>query len=68
MTHFEQCRKHVMAYADELVDAIKARRLPEGQFEGRIRSFLDQPAYWDGDKLFLLNRALERLDGHERRP
>lgn len=66
MSRFDQCRARVLAYTDELIEAIKVGRLNASAFDGLIRSYVYQPAYDAVFRAKLVGLALTRLDGRGR--
>lgn len=62
-THWDQCRAHVLQYADALVESIKVGKLNASACEGLIGSYLQQSAYSNVNRPKLLALALERIDG-----
>ena len=63
---FQQCKEIVLAYADYLIDRIKAESLNASAFEGLVITYLAQPGFDVAFRERLLNCALTRMDGRER--
>lgn len=63
MSYFNQCKRSVLNFADGLADAVRAGRMHASAVEGRIESFLDQPAYYPEWRQVLFNLAMERISG-----
>jgi hypothetical protein len=63
-SHFGKCRVHVLDYADGLAESIRAGRLNESAFPSLIKSYLEQPAYYESDRDELYDLAYERIVGH----
>jgi hypothetical protein len=63
---FTQCKEAVLAYADYLIERIKAGKMNASAFEGLVSSYIEQPGYDATFRDRLLNCALTRMDGRER--